>query len=110
MQIPGNPFPTGPGFLQRPQAGSRQQASADLQAKASAPGTEAVQPRPKPAPEAPRAAERPEAPTRANPARTNPTRGETAGLARAQTLEQAVRALADDGRLPARGSLVDLSA
>lgn len=99
MQIPGNPFPTGPGFLHRPQAGSRQQSSADLQAKANAPGAEPARKTPKTArPEA--AAVSPRAETKTAPV----------GLARARTLEQAVQALADEGRLPPRGSLVDRSA
>ena len=100
MQIPGNPFPTGPGFLQRPQPGARQQANADLQAKANAPGAEPAQIRPRTAATPLPAAERPQAPSRAA----------TAGLARPQTLEEAVRTLSDEGRLPPRGSLVDISA
>ncbi len=38
MQIPGNPFDFGPGFLRQPQPGTRQQTDAELQVKASAPG------------------------------------------------------------------------
>ena len=80
MQIPKFPFPFGPGFLRQPQPGTRQQAGAELQVKAGAVDA-------------------------ARPAR----RGAT-GLSTATTLAEAVRALGADGRLPRRGSLLDLSA
>ncbi len=91
MQIPQFPFLNGPGILRQPQAGSRQQVDAELQVKAQAQG----------GPEAVRPAK--------SAARGAPAAGGTA-LASAGSLDQAVRALADDGRLPRRGSLIDLNA
>ncbi len=87
MLIPPFPFLNGPGFLRQPQAGSRQQVSAELQVKAQAQG----------GPEAVRPAARGQA-------------SSGTGVAAAGSLDEAVRALADDGRLPARGSLIDLKA
>jgi hypothetical protein len=91
MQIPGNPFPVHPGIARRPQAGAS--------------GAEAARTRPKPATSAPRPADKAQAPTQASAPRPA-----AAGLAKAQRLEQAVQALADTGRLPPRGSLVDFKA
>ena len=89
MQIPQFPFLNGPGILRQPQSGSRQQVDADLQVKAQAQtqaqaGSEAARPA------------------------KSAARG--AGVAAAGSLDEAVRALADDGRLPRRGSLIDLKA
>ncbi len=90
MQIPPFPFLNGPGFLRQPQAGSRQQVSVELQVKAQAQGgPEAVRP--------------------AQPAARG-LASSGAGVAAAGSLDEAVRALADDGRLPWRGSLIDLKA
>ncbi len=80
MQISGNSVLAGLGFLQQPQAGAKPQIDPQLQAK----------PRPVQA-QAPQAAPAPR-------------------LTQAQNLEQAVQALADQGQLPPRGSLIDLSA
>lgn len=91
MQIPDNPFKfLDPGILRQPQPGTRQQADAELQAKAGA----AL------------------ARTSATAAPTNPRARPAADLtgpgAQAH-LERAVRTLAAEGRLPPRGSLVNLS-
>ncbi len=91
MHIPPFPFLNGPGILREPQPGSRQQVNAELQVKAQAQG----------GPEAARPAQ--------SAARGAPGAGGT-GLASAGSLDQAVRALAADGRLPRRGSLIDLKA
>ncbi len=85
MQIPQFPFLNGPGILRQPPSGSRQQVDAELLVKARAQG----------------------GPEAARPAKSA-ARG--AGVATAGSLDQAVRALADDGRLPRRGSLIDLKA
>jgi hypothetical protein len=91
MHIPPFPFLNGPGILREPQPGSRQQVNAELQLKAQAQGG-------------------PEAARPAKPAaRGAPGAGGT-GLASAGSLDQAVRALAADGQLPRRGSLIDLKA
>ena len=106
MQIPGNPILAGLGFLQQPQPGSNQQINPELQVKANAAGPV----RGGAAPEAPAKTARKagqEASPRPNPARPQVP---SAGLSQAQNLEQAVQALADQGRLPPRGSLIDLSA
>ena len=97
MQIPQNPFLNGPGILRQPQPGSGQQVNTDLQVKARAQtgaqsGSEAARPA-------------------QSPARSAPGGGTGAtGLATAGTLDEAVRSLAADGRLPQRGSLIDLKA
>ena len=83
MQIPKFPFLSGPGILHQPQSGSRQQVNTELQVKAQA--------QPGGGPEA------------ARPANSGIHRASGAN-----TLEEAVRTLAADGRLPRRGSLVDL--
>ncbi len=91
MQIPKFPFPFGPGFPRQPQPGNRQQAGAELQVKAGAAG----------AADTARPASR--------GAKSASGAGAT-GLSIATTLAEAVRALRADGRLPRRGSLLDLSA
>ena len=88
MQIPENPFPFKLGFLRQPQPGIRQQSGGELQVKAGAVDTA------RPA-------------TRA--AKSASGTGAT-GLSTATTLAEAVRALRADGRLPPRGSLLDLRA
>ncbi len=88
MQIPQFPFLSGPGILSQPQPGSGQQVNADLQVKAQA------QPRAEPA---------------KSGARNAPGPG-SGGVASAGTLDEAVRALAANGTLPRRGSLIDLKA
>ncbi len=89
MQISKFPFLSGPGILHQPQSGSRQQVNSELQVKAQA--------------------QRPAQPQGGSQAaRTaNPAAPPTPG---ASSLDEAVRALAADGRLPRRGSLVDLKA
>jgi hypothetical protein len=88
MQIPEFSFPFGPGFLRRPQPGIRQQSGAELQVKAGAVDTA------RPAGRGAKSA----------------SGAGTAGLSTATTLAEAVRALRADGRLPRRGSLLDLRA
>ncbi len=88
MQIPEFPFSFGPGFPRQPQSGIRQQSGAELQVKAGAVDA-------------------------ARPARLGAKSASGAGatgLSTATTLAEAVRALRADGRLPRRGSLLDLSA
>jgi hypothetical protein len=91
MQISQFPFLSGPGILHQPQSGSRQQVNSELQVKAQAqrPAQRSVQT------QGGSAAARP-----ANPA-APPAPGTS-------PLDQAVRDLAADGRLPRRGSLIDL--
>ncbi len=91
MQIPKFPFPFAPGFLRQAQPGVRQQSGAEFQVEAGATGTSDTA--------------RP-----AKPAAASPSGAGTAGLSTATTLAEAVRALRADGRLPPRGSLLDLSA
>ncbi len=91
MQIPQFPFLNGPGILRQPQSGSRQQVDADLQVKAQAQAQAQAQ----------------GGPEAARPAKSA-ARG--AGVATAGSLDEAVRALADNGQLPRRGSLIDLKA
>ncbi len=90
MQIPEFPFPFGPGFLRQPQPGIRQQSGAELQVKAGAVDAADTARPAKPA------------------AKSESVTGAT-GLSTATTLAEAVRTLRADGRLPARGSLLDLS-
>ncbi len=91
MQIPQLPFLKGPGILRQPQPGSGQQVNAELQVKAQAQaGPESARPAASAARGVPGAA--------------------GAGLSSAGSLDEAVRALAADGRLPRRGSLIDLKA
>jgi hypothetical protein len=93
MQIPQNPFLNGPGILRQPQPGSGQQVNSELQIKAQAQsGSEAARPV-----------------ARSTPGGAPGGPG-ARGLATAGTLDEAVRSLAADGRLPRRGSLVDLKA
>ncbi len=99
MQIPQFPFLNGPGILHQPQPGSGQQVNAELQVKAQAQAQAQAQARG--GPEAPGPAK--------SAARGAPGAGGT-GLASGGSLDQAVRALAADGRLPRRGSLIDLKA
>ncbi len=95
MQIPGNPLLAALGFLSQPQAGSNQQINPELQAKVNAKAPVLGH---DPAPQAaPRA-------LKATP------HAVAASLSRAENLEQAVQTLSDQGRLPPRGSLIDLSA
>ena len=91
MQIAQFPFLNDPGILHEPQPGSGQQVNAELQVKAQAQGgSEAAGPA-------------------KSAARGAPGAGGT-GLAAAGSLDEAVRALAADGQLPRRGSLIDLKA
>ncbi len=85
MQIPHFPFLSGPGILHQPQSGSRQQVNTDLQVKAQ------VQPL-------------------GGPEVARPAQSVAHRAPGASSLDEAVRALAADGRLPRRGSLVDLKA
>lgn len=98
MQIPGNSFLAGLGFLNQPQAGSNQQINPELQAKANAKapvlGRDPTHKAPTAAPQVSRAA----------------PQALAASLSRAENLAQAVQVLSDQGRLPPRGSLIDLSA
>ena len=91
MQIPQNPFLNDPGILRQPQPGSGQQINAELQVKAQAQsGSEAARP--------------------AKSAARGTSGAGATGLATAGSLDEAVRTLAADGRLPRRGSLIDLKA
>jgi hypothetical protein len=85
MQISQFPFLSGPGILHQPQSGSRQQVNSDLQVKAQ------VQPL-------------------GGPEVARPAQSVAHRAPGASSLDEAVRALAADGRLPRRGSLVDLKA
>lgn len=86
MQIPPTPLKLLAGFLAQPQAGSRQQIDPALQVKANA---QPVPARIRPA-------------TDAAPALSQ--------IGAAQTLDEAVRTLRAEGRLPPRGSLLDIRA
>ena len=91
MQIPEFPFPFKLGFLRQSQPGIRQQPGDELQVKASGAGAvDTARP--------------------AKPASKSASGAGAAGLSAATTLAEAVRALRADGRLPARGSLLDLNA
>ena len=92
MQISQFPFLSGPGILQQPQSGSRQQVNSELQVKAQA------QQRPAQS----------SAQTQGGTAAARPANPAAPPAPGASSLDQAVRALAADGRLPRRGSLVDL--
>jgi hypothetical protein len=89
MQIPQFPFLSGPGILHQPQSGSRQQVNTELQVKAQA---------------------QPPAQPGAGSESVRPAQSVAHRAPGANTLEDAVRALAADGRLPRRGSLIDLKA
>ncbi len=89
MQISQFPFLSGPGILHQPQSGSRQQVNTDLQVKAQ------VQPPAQPL---------------GGPEVARPAQSVAHRAPGASSLDEAVRALAADGRLPRRGSLVDLKA
>ncbi len=88
MQVPEYPFPFGPGVPRQPQPGIRQQAGGELRFKTGAVDTT-----------------RP-----ARPAAKSASGAGATGLSTATTLAEAVRALRADGRLPPRGSLLDLRA
>lgn len=88
MQIPENPFPFKLGFLRQPQPGIRRQSGGGLRVKAGA--VDAARP--------------------AKPAAKSASGAGATGLSTATTLAEAVRALRADGRLPPRGSLLDLRA
>lgn len=83
MQIPETPLKFIAGILTQPQAGSRPQIDPALQAKAKA-----------------------QTPPGHRPAGG----GGLLRLGNAETLDQAVQALRADGRLPRRGSLLDITA
>ena len=91
MQISQFPFLSGPGILHQPQSGSHQQVNAELQVKVKA----QVQP--------------PAQPLGGREA-ARPAQSVAQHAPGASSLDEAVRALAADGRLPRRGSLVDLKA
>jgi hypothetical protein len=95
MSISGTSLFASLGLTQQPQAG------------AARPQNQATSTKATPANPAPRAAE-----AQARPAGYSAPAGKApgAGLNKAQNLEQAVQALSDQGRLPPRGSLVDLRA
>ncbi len=91
MQIPEFPFPFGPGFLRQPQPGIRQQAGDEHQVKAGAAGAvDTVRP--------------------ARRGAKSASGAGAAGLSTATTLAEEVHALRANGRLPPRGSLLDLRA
>ena len=91
MQIPENPFPFGLGFPSQPRTGIRQQVGDALRVKADAAGAvDTVRP--------------------ARRGAKSASGAGATGLSTATTLAEAVRALRADGRLPPRGSLLDLSA
>ncbi len=86
MQIPPTPLKLLAGFLAQPQAGSRPQIDPASPVKANA---------------------------QAAASRARPAAGAVPGLpqiASAQTLAEAVHTLRAEGRLPPRGSLVDIRA
>jgi len=86
MQIPSTPLKFLAGFLTQPQAGSRQQIDPALQVKANAqPVSARIRSSASAAPGVPQ-------------------------IGSAQTLDEAVRALRAEGRLPPRGSLLDIRA
>ncbi len=90
MQIPEIPLPFGLGFLRQPRPGIRQQAGDELRVKAGAAGAlDAARP--------------------ARPVAKGASGAGATGLSTATTLAEGVRALRADGRLPPRGSLLDLS-
>lgn len=94
MQIPANPALGAPGAArQSPAAGPTRQLN--------------IEPRP-----GAKYVNRPQAGAQADTVRksTQMAGQPAADLARARNLEQAVQTLADQGRLPPRGSLIDLRA
>ena len=95
MQIYQFPFLKGPGIPHQPRSGPHQQVNADLQVQVQAQTQAQAQTQTRGGTEAPWPAE-------------SAARG--AGVAAAGSLDEAVRALADDGRLPRRGSLIDFKA
>ncbi len=88
MQIPEIPFSFVPDFLRPPQPGVRQRLGDEVQVKAGAVETAAPAGR---------------------GAKSASAAGAT-GLSTATTLAEAVHALRADGRLPRRGSLLDIRA
>jgi hypothetical protein len=90
MQIPTTSLQALAGFLTQPQAGSRQKIDPNLQVKANA------------QPAAARA--RPTGPA------ANAAPNLLSQLNAAQTLDEAVSTLRAEGRLPPRGSLIDIRA
>ncbi len=88
MQIPEFSISFIPGFLRPPQPGIQQRSGDEVQVKAGAVDT---------APPAGRGAK-------------SASGAGTAGLSTATTLAEAVHALRADGRLPRRGSLLDIRA
>ncbi len=97
MQIPKIPFPLGLGglggfgFLRQPHPGVRQHAGDERPSEAGA-------------------AEASDTARPAKSAAKSASGTGATGLSTATTLAEAVRALRADGRLPRRGSLLDLSA
>ncbi len=94
MQIPKIPFPLELGelgFLRQPQPGIRRPAGDEFQVKTGAAGAS-------------------DTALPANLGAKSASGAGATGLSTATTLAEAVRALRADGRLPARGSLLDLSA
>ncbi len=88
MQIPGNPFDFGPGFLRQPQPGTRQQTDVELQVKANAPGGVQV--------------------PGDNSQEIQAVKA--AAPAGSRVMDEIVNDLAAEGRLPRRGSLLDIRA
>ena len=88
MQIPGNPFDFGPGFLRQPQPGTRQQPDAELQIKANAPGGVKV--------------------SGDHAAEIQAVK--IAAPAGPRAINEMLSDLAAEGRLPRRGSLLDIVA
>jgi hypothetical protein len=90
MQIPTTSLQALAGFLTQPQAGSRQQIDPNLQVKANA------------------------QPATARARSAGPAAGAAPNLLSqlnaAQTLDEAVSTLRAEGRLPPRGSLIDIRA
>ena len=97
MQIPGNSAPGALGVRQSATPGPARQVNADIRPPAKTAG---------------RPAAGTQAGTQADPVRKSTQAAGTpaADLSRARNLEQAVQTLADQGRLPPRGSLIDLRA
>lgn len=93
MQIQGNALFSALSGLQRPSPAGPRQTAQNTQAQPAEPGRGPGEVQAKRA------------------ARTGQAQSPAAsGLAKAQNLEQAVQTLSDQGRLPPRGSLVDLRA
>ena len=93
MQIPPTPLKVLAGFLTQPQAGSRQQIDPTLQIKANAQPVSTRARLESPAAEA-----------------TGAAPNLLTQLETARTLDEAVSTLRAEGRLPPRGSLLDIRA